>query len=158
MNTNIIRDAKALDSAIASIARRGAKLDADVHVAGLSALYLAAESGNASRVLALAQALPGQARVKGFAVWVAAHSPVVLSFDKGKPAKVSVKKGWKLEDFDLDAADAVPFWEFTKEKDPTPVTVAKLVAYIKRLAESDDAEKVEPEAKALAAKLAAIAA
>lgn len=122
----LIKDAKKLNTAIKSIATRGKKLDADIHLCAVSCLYHAQEHGDVTLLTRLVDAMPKSGRRKALIHWACEHGKLAykekeqaFNLDKGK------SKSWKLA-----AAEATPFWEFTVEKAPSDVTLEGLVKMV----------------------------
>jgi hypothetical protein len=150
MSVKIITDSKTLSATITKIATAGRKLDTAIHQAAVSCLWHAREHGDVTLYNRLTDAMPKGSRVKALHVWAAAFAPISVG-QKG----AALAKGWQADQFKLDEAEATPFWEYTTEKNPAPLTVEKLVAWLKSRATSDDEAKVTPEAREAAAKMLA---
>lgn len=149
----IIRDSKKLGTAIQSIARRGKKLDQDIHIAGVSCMYHMAMHGDVTLTERLIDAMPKSSRRKALMVWFESFTPVNIDRVEGK---VKLKKERSGEDFKVEAAEAQPFWDFTQEKEPSPITVASIRSYLTRVAEGNAGKApVEQEAKDAARELLA---
>lgn len=69
----IIESAKAIDTAIASIAKRGKTLQADIHVAAVSCLVHADKHGDITLAVKLVEAVPSLARKNALRDWFIAH-------------------------------------------------------------------------------------
>jgi hypothetical protein len=145
-NITIIDNGAALTKAINKIGLAGKKLDDAIHQAAVSALWHACTFGDATFVERLGNALPRGARLKGFALWVRDFAPINITIKDGNFKAIN-KKGWKADEFLLAKAAAEPYWSHSPERDPGPLTVAKLLAYLKKKAEADDDGKVEPAAR-----------
>lgn len=137
MGLELIKDSKKLGTAIASIKKRGAKLDTDIHLCAVSCLYHAKEHGDVTLMTRLVDAMPKSGRRKALIHWVNEHS--MLGYVEGEQQfrmTKSKSKSWKME-----AAEATPFWEFTTEKAPTALTIEQLVksvvARVKKAKEND---------------------
>ena len=100
-------EAKQVGLNIVSIAKRGAKLDADIHSTAVQTLLHAEAHGDVTLATKLVGAMPKSGRVKGLIVWYHENSP--LRFVE-KEAQFKLDKGDKAKPFDIDAADAVPFY------------------------------------------------
>lgn len=126
MSLELIKDSKKLVTAIKSIANRGKKLDADIHLCAVSCLYHAQEHGDTTLMTRLVDAMPKSGRRKALIHWAVEHGKLAYSekeqtfkLDKGK------SKSWKLA-----AAESTPFWEFTVEKAPQDVTLEGLIKMV----------------------------
>ena len=158
MNVQIIQNKGQLSAEIRNILHTGKALDKAIHVAACSALWHCREYGDTGFVSALLLAMPKGSRVKGLIHWIQEHSPVHIKPISDSAYKVTAK-GWnKTDKWALQAAIAKPFWDFSAERNPGPLTVEKLVAYLTRLSENDDTAKVDPKARELAAQLVSLAA
>ncbi len=103
-----------LDKAIKSIAQRGAKLDADIQVAALSALNHLAEHRDAVFCGKLYNNMPKGSRRSSLALWFTAFGAVKLNTDaatKGEFPFVFDKQGKT----DLDGAAAMQWHEAKQE-------------------------------------------
>jgi hypothetical protein len=96
---------------ITLINRAGQVMDERIHLTGVSILSHAKEHGDWSQMQRLYEALPKSSRRKAFEKWVCAFSP--LKFDD-KLGKFMKPKKTKVE-YDVEGADATPFWDYTKE-------------------------------------------
>lgn len=125
MTVELYKTAKTLDAAIASIAERGKKLDADIHRTGCSVIAHALKHGDATPAARLHDALPKSGRRKAYVAWLEAFSPIKLTVENGKPTTAKLKKNHAPETYDVDGAIATPFWEFTVERKPVPMTLER---------------------------------
>lgn len=89
----------------------GEKLDTRVHETGVSILEHAREHGRWTDIQSLYEALPKSGRRKAFVKWVVDHSPLIFDDKLGKFAKSKASK----REYDVDGANATPFWDYTKE-------------------------------------------
>ena len=102
---------KEIKANIRLIKDAGDKMDIRIHETGVSVLSHAKEHGDWSEMQRLYDALPRSARRQAFVTWVKDNSP--LHFDD-KLGKFLKSKGNKAE-YNVDGANAVPFWDYTKE-------------------------------------------
>ena len=157
----LIQGAAAINKAIASIQNRGAKLDGDIHLCGVSALAHASEHGDPSLCDKLVQAMPKGSRKLALVEWMLAHGQIVTL-----DAKVAKETGRvfaldRTKVLDLDAAMAKSWVEFRKESAPaTAFDAQKAVqSVLTRLnAASKAGVTVEHKAEALAQARALVAA
>lgn len=94
---------------ISLIKSAGIKLDARIHETGVSIMNHARQYHDWSKMQDLYDALPKSGRREAFVKWVSDFTP--LHFKDGlflKPKKSS-------REYDVDGANATPFWEYTKE-------------------------------------------
>lgn len=126
---------KKLQSNIRSIAKTGAKLSALIHETAVQALIWACSTDKDGNVRndarpmdQLLKALPKGTRVEGFKAWVQMFSPIRWNGD----GKVGVVKetAKTYRPYDVEGANATPFWDATKEnqvKSLSPEALMKLV-------------------------------
>lgn len=89
----ILTTTEAIQKAIKSIAVRGAKLDNDIHVAGVSCLQQIADHSNTTLLNELVVALPKGARKTAFVEWALSFGAVRV-LDKGNEAdQADIAKG-----------------------------------------------------------------
>lgn len=139
----IITDIAKLNKAIDSIASRGKKLDADIQVAGLSAIAHVEKTGDIGPVNRLYLALGKGARKSALVAWLLAYAKVNANAGEDKKDKPFVYARDKVTQ--LEEADANPWFEFKPEPDPDEVfdlqaAVASLIkrASSKKLAAGQD--------------------
>lgn len=157
----LIQGAAAINKAILSIQNRGAKLDGDIHLCGVSALAHASEHGDPSLCDKLVQAMPKGSRKLALVEWMLAHGQIVTL-----DAKVAKETGRtfaldRTKALDLDAAMAKSWVEFRKEAAPaTAFDAQKAVqSVLTRLnAASKAGVTVEHKSEALAQARALVAA
>ena len=159
MNVQIIQNKGQLSAEIRNILHTGKALDKAIHAAACSSLWHCREYGDTGFVSALLSAMPAGSRKKGLIYWIEKHSPVHVKTMNDGTYKVTAK-GWdKPEKWALQNAINVPFWDFEKEPNVKPaLTVEGLIKYLQKLAEEDDAKKVDPKARELATQLVSLAA
>ena len=134
-------------SAIKSIKTTGAKLQQAIHETGMQCLHHAQQHGDTTLLASLVDAMPRSTRREDFKLWVHAHSPLTVSFNK-KEGKHEVKgknitdaANWKLEE-----AEATPFWDFTEDKPSklyTPEAMMHALRAIAVRAEKEAAKQKE---------------
>ena len=104
-----------LGKAIDSIARRGAKLDADIQDAALSCLYRVHEYGDVGYLCRLFQSMPRGSRRNALAEWAAKYGRVKLNLDQ-ETNKEKPFLYWKEGNTDYEGAMAEPWYECKPEK------------------------------------------
>jgi hypothetical protein len=116
-----------IDKRTKSLKTRGAKLDFDFHNLAVQCLLHAKKHGDVTKLTNLRMALPRQARVEAFNLWLCDHAPVAW---KTSTTKTGAKtKGYRLnkdrtaDDWKISAASDTPFWEYSKETKPTAFDV-----------------------------------
>lgn len=157
----LIQGAAAINKAIASIQNRGAKLDGDIHLCGVSALAHASEHGDPSLCDKLVQAMPKGSRKLALVEWMLAHGQIVTL-----DAKVAKETGRvfaldRTKTLHMDEAMAKSWVEFRKEAAPaTAFDAQKAVqSVLTRLnAAAKAGVTVEHKAEALAQARALVAA
>lgn len=145
-----ITDTKTLTAKIASIGKRGKKLDTDIHLAAVSCLYHTREHGDWTLFQKLCLAMPKSGRVKALCTWAEAFAPMTID---RKKFTVTLQDGRTPEMFKLDAADETPFWEFTQETEARDFTLEMLLRKLDNIATGGtEKQPSTPEAKAAALK------
>ncbi len=129
-NVNIITDSAKIDAAIASVATKGKSLDQLIHRTAVSCVYHSQQHGDTTKLCALVDAMPKSGRRKALIAWVEAHVPVDAdeTTDTKDGYTIKLRKGRKPEDFLVSEAAAVPFWDFTQERVPVPMTLERAIA------------------------------
>ena len=126
---NILTGTANINAKIDRIADSQAKADADIHNTALACAVHYMDHGDVTLVERLINAIGKATNRKALVAWNKAHFPLTISFDKESGQhKVKARKGRSAEDFKLDAAVEVPFWDFKatrKAAERTPVTVIK---------------------------------
>lgn len=119
-------DKRDIQKRITSIRNRGAKMDRDIHETAVLCLYHARDAGQGDITLLskLAAAMPRSSRRKALIAWAVAHAPVTFS---EKEDQFRMKKKRTEADWYIEEADAVPFWDYTKEKKPAQYDLSKAV-------------------------------
>lgn len=153
-----------LMKAIPLLAKSARDVQDLIHQCGCSALDHVRAHGDTTGFVALLNALPNGQRVKALAYWAKHFSSnkLVLTFDKKAKSWVAkLSKDRSDLDFKITEAIQTSFADLTEEQEPKSMTVEML---IKRLTtastnsenfDGTDIPKVEPAARALAAKLVA---
>lgn len=127
-----ITEAKAFKAACDSISKRGAKLDADIQHAAMSAAYAVKEHGNVGYVNMLYLALSAGTRKAAMTEWLLQFGGVVANAEKGKaemPFKFDREKA-----VDLAGGAATPWYDCKPDQEPDMVfdVVAALKHIIKK--------------------------
>lgn len=160
----LIQGAAAINKAIASIQNRGAKLDGDIHLCGVSALAHASEHGDPSLCDKLVQAMPKGSRKLALVEWMLAYGQIVVLDKLDDAAAIKAGRVFALDrtkKLDLEAAMAKSWTGF--RKDPAPATAfdaqKAVQSVLTRLnAASKAGVTVEHKAEALAQARALVAA
>lgn len=129
---NYITEVKAFKAACDSITKRGAKLDADIQHAAMSAAYAVQQHGNVGYVNMLYLALSAGVRKSAMTEWLLRFGGVVANTEKGKaemPFKFDREKP-----VDLEGGAATPWYDCKPDQEPDMVfdVIAALKAVIKK--------------------------
>lgn len=120
MSVKLIVGAAAIDKAIASIKNRGAKLDNDIQLAGLSVLAHTAEHGDTGVMDRLVNAMPKSARKLALVEWMLAYGRARKLDPSDKDEAQAIKEGRvfkfdKERKLDLEGAQEKKWHEFKPE-------------------------------------------
>lgn len=138
------------------------KLNEYIHETGMMILRHAQEHGDCTFALKLVLAMPASMRRTMLIAWFEKYSPIVVKLptDKLPDGKVGINKGKTANPFDLDGADAEPFYALaeTVAEDKT-YTLAELIKMVqgvgKRIASKVEKGEVADNDREAAVKLAA---
>lgn len=152
-------------SRVDRIVRVAGKVDAELHVVLCSILDHTREHGDYTAILPLFNGLPNGVRKQAIVQWIShfTNKKLVARLDsKSKQWVCELAKDRQDSDFDIVGAMAVTFGEFTKEPEPTTLTLKMLLKLLEKKAVStelnkDGSPKVAPEAAEMASKLIAFA-
>ena len=152
-------------SRVARIVRVAGKVDAELHVVLCSILDHTREHGDYTAILPLLNGLPNGVRKQAIVAWVShfTNKKLIARLDnKSKEWVCELAKERADSDFDIVGAMAVTYGDFTKEPEPTTLTVALLIKMLEKkatdnTANKDGSPKVAPAAADLASKLVAFA-
>lgn len=114
----VIKSAPLILKAITSIANRGAKLDADIHVAGVSVLVHAAEHGDTTLCDKLVNAMPKGGRKLALVEWMLAFGMIAKLDPKADKDAIAAGRIFKLDrsrKHDEAGAIGTPWTEFKPE-------------------------------------------
>lgn len=138
---NLRQDSKVLDKSIATIRATGAKMDKLIHETACAMLFHVSQHGDTTKIGPLLNAMPKSTRRKGLIVWFEQNGPMKIDQTSHK---VTLVEKWKSEDFNMENAVNIPFWDLTPEKNPGKPDFVKLSAtYLKKL---KDVEELDGEA------------
>lgn len=129
-----IVDTKKLGDMVKSINMRSKNVTHDLHVAAVNLLWHASHSGDVTLVNKLWLGLGKGINSGRLFDWMTAHAPIIVK-DKQTRA-LGLKKNWKEDDFDIEAAEATPFYEFKRDSALTTKGADKLLAEVMRYAEN----------------------
>lgn len=109
-----------IDKAILSIKNRGAKLDNDIQLVGLSALAHTAQHGDTGVMDRLVHAMPKSARKLALVEWMLAYGAARKLDPKNRDEAAAIKAGRvfqldKTRTLDLESATAKPWYTFKPE-------------------------------------------
>jgi len=141
MKTKIISDVKALGAAIVSIKTRGAKLDADIHVAALSAAAHFEKCGDVGFINRLFLAMGKGARHVAMIEWLTQFGGVTANEGESKDTTPFVKDRNKV--VDLEGGDAMPWYDCKPSPKPDQVLdyLALLMKVVTKKAKDDQEVK-----------------
>jgi len=146
-------DIKQINKKIKSIKTRGKSLDKDIHDTGVAIMRHALQHHDYSAANRLVDALPKSGRTKAFIKWFSDHTPYNWN-DTDKVFTLPKNKD-KRRAFLIDEANAVPFWEYTVEKEPGEIDVDKLLASLFKRVETAKEKGREVKGEETLAKVAA---
>lgn len=157
----IIKGSAEINKAIASIANRGAKLDGDIHKAGVSVLAHATEHGDTTPADKLVQAMPKGGRKLALVEWMLAHGQLALMDKAEAKATGRLFKLDRDRKLDVEGAIGTPWTEFKKEAAvhtafDAQAAVASVLKRIKDAAKNGRDVKGKAEALADAEALVAL--
>ena len=147
-------DIKEINKRIKSIKTRGKNIDRDIDIAGCAIMEHAAEHGDYSAANRLVDALPKSGRTKAFIKWFSDHTP--YNWTEKEKCFTLPKDASERRQFMINEAKAVPFWEYTVEKEPEALDIDKAIAslfkrYEKAKKEGREIQNVETLVKVAAA-------
>lgn len=147
---------------IASIQKRAAKLDQEIHLVAVSCLVHAAEHGDVTLMQNLVGALGRSTRKQALIGWSINYGPFKLEDKTGALVYDRSKRAQAMEESNLIAAEQGPFWDFISEKPYAQFDLSKAIAALLRKADhalqspEQDASLVSPAALAELRKLASV--
>lgn len=161
---NLLNSAQ-METAIKSIAGRGAKFQADVHQCAVSALAHFEQHGDHTLLNKLILALPKSSRTNALVAWALHFGNLATNDDKSTRAKSIVVKASEARTtpFDVAACIAAPFWSFKATEGVSPWSFETFEAsLVKSLTTAygkatDDAQKAKLNAALVAMGKAPIA-
>lgn len=116
----LYENAAAITKAIVSIQGRGAKLDGDIHVAGVSVLAHASQHRDTTLADRLVNAMPKGARKLALVEWMLAFGQMAKLDPKLDKEAIAAGRLFKMDDtrtLDIPGAIGMPWVEFKKEAD-----------------------------------------
>lgn len=118
---------------IASIKRRGATMDKDIHSCAVACLIHARDHGDVTLLSKLVAAMPRSGRREALIFWARYYG--ILRFEKKSEAfKIDKKRKEAGEGFDVEGATKTPFYDLTPEKNPAPFDLDRTISsFAKRL-------------------------
>ena len=146
-------DIKQINKKIKSIKTRGKSLDKDIHETGVAIMRHAQQHHDYTAANRLVDAMPKSGRTKAFIKWFSDHTPYNWN-EKDKVFKLPKNKD-KQRAFLIDEANAVPFWEYTVEKEPGEVDVEKMLASLFKRVKTAKEQGREVKGEETLAKIAA---
>lgn len=140
----VIEDNAALDTAIKSIATRGAKWEKDVQRAAISAMWHHKKHGDTGFINRLIEAMPKSARKNALLAYIETHGGVIWDTEAKQMKHVKGKA------FKHAEADAVMWTAFKPDPEYKPIVavdaVKRLIGQMEKdMKEVGDASTVTPE-------------
>ena len=116
----LIKEVKAINAKISSIAKRGASLDADIQLAACSVLAHIDQHGDVTLADRLVNAMPKSGRKLALVEFMLAFGKLAVLKANSKENKAAIESGRvfayaKDKDTDIEGAIAKPWYEFKKE-------------------------------------------
>lgn len=145
-----MRTTTQIKAAIRAVAKSAAALQDRIQFIAVECVEHAKAHGDATLMLYLCQELPVGQRVQALKDWVHAFSPIKLTTQDGKfvGVKIAPKDSKFYVEWDIDGAKANPYYTFTVENAPKPLTLEalkKIVAGLsKRYEKAQDEGLVDP--------------
>lgn len=136
---------KQVSKMIASIAKRAAKLDVDIHIAAIQCMLHAQEHGDVTLIDRLVNSLGKSHRKLGLMIWVTGFSPIAWNGD-GKVGLLKEGVNKTFVPFNIEGADETPFWAYEPSNEAIkagPVTLEKLMAVINQMSKRIDKAELE---------------
>jgi len=146
-------DIKQINKKIKSIKTRGKNIDKDIHETGVAIMQHAEEYHDYSAANRLVDAMPKSGRTRAFIKWFSDHTPYNWT-EKEKCFKLP-KDASKRRQFMIAEAKAVPFWEYTVEKEPETLDIDKIIASLFKRVEKAENDGRKVKNKETLAKIAA---
>lgn len=154
-NVTILTAAADVQKLAASVAKRGKTLVNDIHRMSVSGLWHAMKHGDVTPLQGVLKVLRKGHR-QPVADWARTFAPIESI---GKDGKVTLKKGWKPSEFDLESAAATHFEEFSKDPGLSTTKGQDIIDRLNRVVKAKDTKtSVTTEEARIVAKAAAKAA
>lgn len=161
MNNFQFLDKAAIGKRIDRIARTGQALQKEIHLVAVNTLAHIRDHGDYTLAIRLLDSLPNGQRVKALANWYRHFSGGAVTFNfapEGEGWSGKLAKKWEADQFDVDAAITTTYGDLMPEKGYSTLTLAGVIAMLKRKANEDGlnkdgSPKVEPAARELLADL-----
>lgn len=161
MTTFNFLDKAAIGKRIARIKRTGQALQKEIHIVAVNTLAHIRDHGDYTLAINLLDALPNGQRVKALANWYRHFSGGAVTFNfspdgEGWTGKLAKKRDESM--FDVEGAISTTYGDLMPEKGYSTLTLAGVLAMLKRKANEDGlnkdgSPKVEPAARELLADL-----
>lgn len=111
----VITDKAGIEKAIASVANRGAKLDADIHLAAVSIMHHFAAHNDITLANRLIDAMPKSGRKNALILWFTTYGKFVVNTDK-ETKKIHHLVYNREGANDLVGAESNPFWNIKAQE------------------------------------------
>jgi len=152
----------AIEAAIGDLVKVANASQTLAHDLAVSCLEHVVNTGDVRPMEKLVNSIPKAMRAQALAVWVEKFSSKKLTLrwnEQLQTFKAKLTTGWGADAFDVEAADATPFYDLTKEVRPGKTkTIAELVKTLGAWANNDGTNddgtpRVDPSAREAAAAL-----
>ena len=126
----VAMDTAKLNALIDSIAKRGQRLDNDIHKAGVNCIYHIDQHGDITLAEKLIESMPKSSRKKALVLWFMDNSKLSYNEEEKKYVYDKAKKTF------LERAIEKPFWDHSQEVKPvSPIDLDKRLESLIKQAE-----------------------
>lgn len=136
----VLTDKVKLNARIKATVKSATKVQTDIHVCAVSALWHAEQHGDFGFLERLVYGLPAGQRVKTLQKWAKKYAPVNFS-DKEK--RCSKDKSNNAKPFDVVTAEADPYFNIVEVTEQKPLTMAAIIKYLEDKAKGKDTDTPE---------------
>lgn len=124
-----LENVKQIGARIASIAKRGKRLDLDIHFCAVQCMLHAIKCGDMTLATRLVDAMPKSGRRKALVAWFRGFGPFNYTEDNG----FKLDKRAEARKYDVETANENPFYDFTEELEIVEFTLEKALRQLKSL-------------------------
>lgn len=129
---------KIIDQKIATFTANAEKVNLLCHEIGMMILRHAQEHGDCTRAQKLVMAMPASMRRTMLIAWFSAYSPIVTKVSGEWTAKMHKPDTKLFVPFDIEAADANPFYKMAEETPEKVFDFEAILKMVERLAKQID--------------------